>query len=93
MFRSLALFALVSATAAPAQITTYRTINPAPIKGDPNKLVCQKEETIGTRLGEKKVCMTVSEWNDRKRAQRERTEQIQSGTCAVGEGQSCLDPR
>jgi hypothetical protein len=93
MFRSLVLLTLIVATAAPAQVTSYRTINPAPIKGDSNKLVCQKEETIGTRLGDKKICLTVSEWNDRKRDQRERTEQIQAGTCQVGEGQACLDPR
>ena len=31
-------------------------------KSDLNKIVCEKQETIGTRLGSKKVCMTVAQW-------------------------------
>lgn len=93
MLRKIALVALALSAAAPAQVTSYETNKPAPMKGDPNKIVCEKEETLGTRLGAKKVCLTVSEWNELRQAHRERTEQIQSGTCQVGEGQGCLDPR
>jgi hypothetical protein len=81
MFKMLAVAALLLSAAAPAQvITSYRTNNPAPIRGDPNKIVCQKEETIGTRLGAKKVCMTVAEWQARQAADRDQTERVQSGT-------------
>lgn len=31
-------------------------------KSDLNKVVCEKQETTGTRLGTKKVCMTVAQW-------------------------------
>jgi hypothetical protein len=73
-------------------ITSYRTDKTAEIKGDPERIVCKKEETIGTRLGSKKVCLTVADWNALARENRERTEQIQSGTCQTGEGQGCLNP-
>lgn len=33
-------------------------------KSDLDKVVCQKQETLGTRLGTKKVCMTVAQWLD-----------------------------
>jgi hypothetical protein len=85
MLKGLAAIALVLSTTAPAQIiTSYSTSNPAPIKGDPNKIICQKEETIGTRLGEKKVCLPVAEWQARQQADRDQTERVQSGarTCA-----------
>ena len=93
MLKSLAAVALLFAAAAPAQVvTSYKTDNPSQIKGDSDRIVCQKEEKIGTRLGARKVCLTVSEWNDLRAADRERTEEIQAGTCQVGEGQACLSP-
>ena len=93
MLKAIAAASLFLSTAVPAQqITSYKTSNPAPLKGDADKIVCEKQETIGSRLGAKKVCMTVAEWNDRKRAQRERTEQIQAGSCLPGEQQACGSP-
>jgi hypothetical protein len=81
MLKSLAAIAVLATATASAQVTTsYRTNNPAPIKGDVNKIVCQKEETIGTRLGGKKVCLTVAEWQARQQADRDQTERVQSGT-------------
>ena len=93
LLKSLSLSVLLVASAALAQpVTPYRPENPPQAKSDADRIVCQKEEKIGTRLGAKKVCMTVSEWAALKAADRERTEQIQAGTCQVGEGQGCLSP-
>ena len=93
MWKAIAAAAVLATTPAPAQmITSYRTNNAAEIKGDSDKIVCKKEEQIGTRLGSKKVCLTVADWNALARENRERTERIQSGTCQVGEQQGCLDP-
>lgn len=78
------------ATASSAQVSSYVTDKPAPVKGDPNKIVCQKEEKIGTRLGAKKMCLTVSEWQQRAKVHREQTERLQMGVCQPGEG-SCND--
>jgi hypothetical protein len=80
MLKPLAAIAVLVSAAAPARvITSYRTNNPAPIKGDPNRIVCQTEETIGTRLGGKKVCLTVSEWQARQAADRDQLESVQAG--------------
>jgi hypothetical protein len=92
MLKAIGLAALTLSAAASAQITSYRTNNPAPLKGDADKIVCEKEEKIGTRLGARKLCLTVSEWNERKRNHQERASQIQAATCQGGEGQACLSP-
>jgi hypothetical protein len=80
MLKGLAAIALVFSATAPAQIiTSYATNNPSRIKGDPNKIVCQREETIGTRLGGKKTCLTISEWQARQAADRDQLESVQAG--------------
>jgi hypothetical protein len=81
MLKSLAAMAVLLSASAPAQIiTSYATNNPSAIKGDPNRIVCQKEETIGTRLGGKKVCLPIAEWQARQRADRDQLERVQGGT-------------
>jgi hypothetical protein len=54
-----------SAPAAPAAGSTKIPRNLEKLaknKSDLDKVVCEKEETMGTRLGAKKVCMTVAQW-------------------------------
>lgn len=93
MWKAIAGAAILITSAASSQvITSYRTDKTAEIKGDQDRIVCKKEETIGTRLGSKKVCLTVADWNALARENRERTEAIQAGTCQTGEGQGCLSP-
>ena len=36
----------------------------APKDNDPNKVVCERYEEIGSRLGTRKVCKTVREWEE-----------------------------
>lgn len=31
---------------------------------DPNRIICQKQEVIGSRLATKKICKTRAEWAD-----------------------------
>ena len=63
--------------AANAQTTTSQ---PQPIvvtgsKGpDANKIDCKTEDSIGSRLGNKKVCLTVQEWKERADFYRDQTE-------------------
>lgn len=79
MIRVLAAAAVLAAGSAGAQVTSYKTDKPVRLEGDPNKIVCMKEETIGSRLGERKVCMSVQQWNDKHKEHREFTEKIQGG--------------
>ena len=74
--------ALVSAvamgSAMPAQAETQ-----APKKADPNEVVCEKIEVLGSRLAVKRVCMTRSEWAERRRLDRQDIDkaQTQRGSC------------
>ena len=60
----LILAASAMSSAATAQVTSIGTANPAPKGGkqDLDKIVCEVTETTGTRLGARKVCKTVLEW-------------------------------
>jgi hypothetical protein len=61
---TLVLAATAMSSAATAQVTSIATANPAPKGGhqDLDKIVCEVTETTGTRLGARKVCKTVLEW-------------------------------
>ena len=56
-----------SAPAAPSQATQKAS----------DKLICEKEDTIGTRLGARKVCLTALQWQQKKQEQREDFEKVQ----------------
>ena len=84
MLKTAALLGFLFATSVAAQTTSYTTNRPAPIQGDADKIVCQKQEQIGSRLGAKKLCLTVREWRERHALDREHTEGVQAGvrTCS-----------
>lgn len=67
------------AQTVPTQAAQAQEI-PSTDKSDVNRIVCKKEEKIGTRLGAKKVCLTVKEWQDRASADREETGRVQRDT-------------
>ena len=46
-------------------------------KSDLNKVVCEKQETLGTRLGAKKVCMTVAQWIEFQNDVKDQTRRIE----------------
>lgn len=89
MLKFILALSLLSAAAATAQPASNSSGTPTPVKGDPNKVVCQKQEKIGSRLGGEKLCLTVSEWQMRQSADRDAAEQLQASTqapCAEGCG-------
>jgi len=70
--------ALLASTPAFAQVTSVATNNPAPKGGqDLNKIVCEVDQTTGSRLGAHKVCKTVLEWQQQRQEQREHIEGVQ----------------
>lgn len=73
--------ALIAAPAA-AQTTTVdvRPIEAPTAKSDVNKLICKKQQEIGSRLGAKKICLTQKQWDERAQIDREDTERIQQNT-------------
>lgn len=76
--------AMLAATAAPA--LAQPTANSAPVNAkpveNPNEIVCEKQETTGSRIGARRVCMSRAEWADRKLQDRQELErvQVQRGT-------------
>lgn len=80
MFKAVAVAAVLMATTAPAAAQTTPAAAPdakAAEASDALKIVCKREESIGSRLGAKKVCLTVQEWKDLAEANREHTEKVQ----------------
>ena len=77
MVLSLALAATLASSPAIGQVTTLQTANPAPKGQDLDKIVCEVTETTGSRLGARKVCKTVLEWQQQKQQHRDTIEKFQ----------------
>jgi hypothetical protein len=89
MLKSVLFVAAGVAVSMPAAAQT--TIQPQPVqaptaKSDVNKLVCKKQEVIGSRLGAKKVCLTVQQWQDRAAQDRDQLERVQQGAKGPSSG-------
>ena len=79
MYKVASIAAALAVIAMPATAQTTPAAPPAKAsaESDALKIVCKKEEAIGSRLGAKKVCLTVQEWKDLAEANREHTEKVQ----------------
>ena len=62
---------LAQATQPPAQSGTATKAK------DPNRMICQREEQLGSRLSARKVCMTATEWDQLRRDSREAVYDVQ----------------
>jgi hypothetical protein len=70
---------LLTATAASAQVTSIEspTAHKKPVAGDPNRIICEKVERLGSRLTADKVCLTAAQWADHKDGHRHDLEKVQ----------------
>ena len=75
MLKSVCLSAVALALSVPA--VAQEAAPEADKKSDVNRIVCKKEEQIGSRLAAKKVCLTVEEWRRFADLNREETERAQ----------------
>lgn len=73
--------ALVSAVPAVAQ----KDDQSASKDRDPNQVVCEKVEVLGSRVASKKVCMTRAEWAEQRRLDRLEIEKVQMARGQRGE--------
>ena len=75
----MAALSLVATAPALAQITSIDSSNAAPkqVAGNPNRVICEVQDTIGTRLGRRKVCLTAQQWADKRTEHRAMIEDIQ----------------
>ena len=44
---------------------------------DPNRMICEKQGVLGSRLATKRVCMTAAEWAAQRAAERQLIDKIQ----------------
>lgn len=44
---------------------------------DPNRIVCEKQGVLGSRLATKRVCMTAAEWAAQRLAERQTIDKTQ----------------
>ena len=45
---------------------------------DPNRVICEKQEVVGSRLQAKRVCMTAAEWATKRREERQMIDRAQT---------------
>jgi hypothetical protein len=64
----------VAAQAPPAQAAAVQKQQP---KSDLDRIVCERQEEIGSRLAIRKVCMTVRQWQEQRFVQRQDFEKVQ----------------
>src|SRR6059058_5596467 len=84
MLKPLALVMMIALAApAAAQGTVPQQSVPASKDKDPNRIICERQEEIGTRLGGKKVCKTAAQWDEERRLQREDVQKYQQQATGV----------
>lgn len=44
---------------------------------DPDRIICEKQEVVGSRLATRRVCMTAAQWEERKREDRQAIDKAQ----------------
>jgi len=86
MLKFLAITAALLAGVPASAQTVPAQQQPAavPKAQDPNRIICERQEELGSRLGGKKVCMTAKEWDDQRRMNRESTEMLQRMETSTG---------
>lgn len=70
-------------TAAPAPSATVK-----PASGG-DRMICEREEELGTRLGGHKVCKTASQWAEERRIQRAEIDRSQTQRSCYGTAGHC----
>lgn len=84
---TLAAVLALGATSAVAQVSSIETARPAgKAPQDPNKLICERVEKTGTRLGGRRVCLTAAQWAEQRREQREDLERAQKNVGILNPG-------
>lgn len=69
--------ALLSAAAPAPTVTTLPEQPPQTAAPDPNQVICEKQEVVGSRLAVRRVCKTRAQWADDRLQDRQEVEKIQ----------------
>ena len=80
--------ALLLGAATPSFAQTQPAAAPATTEkqaDDLNKLVCEKQESTGSRLAKKRICLTKAQWAERRLQDRQELERVQMQRGSKGE--------
>jgi invasion protein IalB len=72
--------AFLGANAAPVAAQAPAPTPPVQMKGkdtDPNKVVCETQSVVGSRLATRRVCMTRAQWADLRSQDRQEIDKVQ----------------
>jgi hypothetical protein len=69
---AIAVFAALSLVPAIAAAEEKKTA-----KSDPNRIICEKQEVLGSRVATKRVCLTAAQWEERRREDRQALDKAQ----------------
>jgi hypothetical protein len=75
-------------SAAPALAQTQPTTGSAPTAKakDPNRVICEKVQDTGSRIGGKRICMTAAQWEEQRRRDRQYVEDAQQRSLEPNSG-------
>jgi invasion protein IalB len=81
---------LAAAASVPA-VAQAQTSAPAagqqtPPGPNPNEVICQKQEVIGSRLASKRICKTRAEWADAQLQDKQELNRVQTQRGNAGNG-------
>lgn len=79
VFLGAAAFAATASLANPAPQSTApgNSAGTTAKTPDPNEVICERQEDVGSRLSAKRICMTRSQWADQKTQDRQQLEKVQ----------------
>lgn len=79
VFIGAAAFAATASFADPVTQSAAQSSSAAPgaKTPDPNEVICERQEEVGSRLSAKRICMTRSQWADQKTQDRQQLEKVQ----------------
>jgi hypothetical protein len=87
MFKPIAIITMI-ALAAPAagqNASPAQSAAPAVSKAkDPDRIICERQEEIGSRLGGKKVCKTAAQWDEERQQERDALDKFQRQNTSTG---------
>lgn len=87
--KTLALLTVASIAAAVPAASFAQAQAPQPQQrpaaGDPDEVICEKQEVIGSRIATKRICLKRWEWAERRQADRSAVERTQTQRGMKGE--------
>lgn len=78
------LLSVAPAAAQTQSTTANNAAKPAQAQGDPNRLICETEQEIGSRLAAKRVCMTAAQWKEHQQQVRGQLDQWHTQNQSAG---------